>query len=253
MQVVANLLNNAAKYTPDGGRIVVSIRTSADEVVIRVRDNGIGMDARLLPRVFDLFTQAERTPDRAQGGLGIGLALVRSIAQAHGGRVSAHSDGPGTGSLFEMVLPRANLPVVAPAESAMSPPRDGFRRTILVVDDNRDAAETLVAALSLLGHDALVAADGEEALALAAKRSDWDAFILDIGMPDMTGYELVGRLRGLPETRTARFIALSGYGRASDREMSEAAGFDHHLVKPADIARLQALLAESCQRGLEPV
>jgi len=240
--VVSNLLQNAAKYTPPGGRIALSMTASEDEVEIRVRDNGIGMDDRLVPQVFDLFTQGERTPDRAQGGLGIGLALVRSIVQLHGGRVSAHSAGAGQGSTFIVVLPRNPMAeLTAPEASA---PRSGARRTVLVVDDNRDAANTLAAVLDMLGHQVTVAADGREALALAAGRTDWDAFILDIGMPDMTGHELAGRLRQLIGTRPAHFIAVTGYGQASDQAMSRDAGFDHHLVKPVDMARIQLLLEQ---------
>jgi CheY-like chemotaxis protein/two-component sensor histidine kinase len=242
VQVVSNLLQNAAKYTPPGGRIALSLVASDDEVEIRVRDNGIGMDERLLPQVFDLFTQGERTPDRAQGGLGIGLALVRSIVQLHGGRVSAHSAGAGQGSTFVVVLPRNPMTELSAPEAPG--PRTGARRTVLVVDDNRDAANTLAAVLGMLGHRVVVAADGQEALALAAGRTDWDAFILDIGMPDMTGHELAGRLRALVGARPAHFIAVTGYGQASDQAMSRNAGFDHHLVKPVDMAHVQALLEQ---------
>jgi PAS domain S-box-containing protein len=244
VQVVSNLLHNAAKYTPQGGTITLSIAASDDEVAIRVSDNGIGMDAQLVPQVFDLFTQGERTLDRQQGGLGIGLALVRSIVQLHGGRVSAHSAGSGQGSLFAVLLPRA-AGVELPAPEAPGPQQGPHRRTVLVVDDNRDAADTLAVVLRVLGHDVTVAADGQEALALAAGREDWDAFILDIGMPDMTGHELARRLRQAIGARPARFIALTGYGQAQDQAMSREAGFDHHLVKPADLADIQALLGRA--------
>ena len=245
VQVVSNLLNNAAKYTPSGGRIEIALAGADNEVGIRVSDNGIGMNERLLPHVFDLFTQAERTPDRGQGGLGIGLALVRSIVQAHAGRVTAYSAGHGQGSTFAVALPRAPEDAEA-AAAPVAPQRHAVPgRVVLVVDDNRDAADTLSAALELLGHDVSVAADGAQALEAAARRADWDAFILDIGMPDMTGHELVGRLRRVPGARGASFIALSGYGQLRDEEMSRDAGFDAHLVKPADIDRIQALLAQA--------
>jgi PAS domain S-box-containing protein len=244
VQVVSNLLNNAAKYTPPGGRIVLSMTVSDEEVEVRVCDNGIGMDAGLVPQVFDLFTQAERTPDRSQGGLGIGLALVRSIVQLQGGRVSAHSAGPGLGSTFIVALPRSEA-IEFPVTEAPGPQRSTHCRTVLVVDDNSDAAETLASVLRVLGHDVTVAADGREALAVASTRTHWDAFILDIGMPDMTGHELAVRLRRLNAARRACFIALTGYGQAGDEAMSREAGFDHHLVKPAEVEDIEALLAST--------
>ncbi|MFC3659274.1 PAS domain-containing protein [Luteimonas notoginsengisoli] len=244
VQVVSNLLNNAAKYTPSGGTIRLSVEGSADTVDIRVTDNGIGMDAGLIPHVFDLFTQGERTPDRAQGGLGIGLALVRSIVQLHGGRVSASSGGSGQGSTFVATLPRVCAPA-APAQPTLPAGGEARRRNVLVVDDNVDAATMLAAVLRLLGHHVTIATDGYEALARAAERTDWHAFILDIGMPDMTGHELAQRLREAIGPHPARFIALSGYGRASDEATSRQAGFDHHLVKPADVAELHAILANA--------
>lgn len=241
VQVVSNLLNNAAKYTPPGGTITLSVAASADELQLRVSDNGIGMDADLLPHVFDLFTQGERTPDRAQGGLGIGLALVRSIVQLHGGQVSASSGGSGQGSTFLVTLPRAAAAVL-PSPAAPALGAEAQRRNVLVVDDNADAATTLATVLRLLGHHVSVATDGHEALAKAAERTDWHAFVLDIGMPDMTGHELAQRLREAIGAHPARFIALSGYGQANDEAMSRQAGFDHHLVKPADVGALHAIL-----------
>ncbi len=241
VQVVSNLLNNAAKYTPPGGTIALSVAATADEVHIRVSDNGIGMGADLVPHVFDLFTQGERTPDRAQGGLGIGLALVRSIVQLHGGQVSASSAGSGQGSTFVVTLPRASAPAL-PSQAAPAIGPDARRRNVLVVDDNVDAATTLATVLQFLGHHVTVATDGYEALAKAAERSDWHAFVLDIGMPDMTGHELAQRLRQAIGEHPARFIALSGYGQANDEATSRQAGFDHHLVKPADVGELHAIL-----------
>ena len=242
VQVVSNLLNNAAKYTSPGGRIRVAVIGSEDTVAVQVADNGQGMDASLVNHAFDLFTQAARTPDRSQGGLGIGLALVRSIVRGHGGTVGAVSPGPGCGSTFEFVLPRAAVERL-PDDAAPVPRVATRRQSIMVVDDNRDAADTLATVLELLGHDVTVATDGQQALVLADRRSDWDAFILDIGMPDMTGHELVGHLRRRAGTGSACFIALTGYGQAHDHVTSQAAGFDHHLVKPADVDRIVALLA----------
>jgi PAS domain S-box-containing protein len=243
VQVICNLLNNAAKYTPPGGTISLALAASADEVEISVADTGIGMGAELVPQVFDLFTQAERTPDRSQGGLGIGLALVRSIVQLHGGKVSASSPGPGRGSTFTVSLPRASVKAL-PLPPARAVAQSGCSRNVMVVDDNIDAATTLASVLRVLGHRVSVAADGRDALARAAERHDWDAFILDIGMPDMTGHELAARLRQVIGRRPARFIALSGYGQANDVAASRAAGFDHHMVKPADVAELHAMLCD---------
>ncbi|RZA21868.1 MAG: PAS domain S-box protein [Lysobacteraceae bacterium] len=242
VQVVSNLLHNAAKYTPPRGLVRLEVMVSDTSVAIRVSDNGIGMEASLVPHVFDLFTQAERTPDRSQGGLGIGLALVRSIVRGHGGSVSAVSPGAGGGSTFEVVLPRVLSEQPAAGDLPVYP-AVARRRSVMVVDDNRDAAATLSTVLGLFGHDVSVATSGREALDIVAERADWDAFILDIGMPDMTGHELVGHLRRQLGDRHARFIALTGYGQAHDREASLGAGFDHHLVKPADIDRIMELLA----------
>jgi len=241
VQVVVNLFTNAAKYTAPGGRIEMSCYCTGEQVAFRVSDNGIGMEPDLVPVVFDLFTQAARAPDRAQGGLGIGLALVRRIVQAHGGTVTAQSAGAGQGSTFTVVLPRSATAPCAP-EPPQEHPRATRGRTVLVVDDNVDAADMLALALRLLGHDAVVAHDGPQALSLVGTRSDWDAFILDIGMPGITGLELAGQLRDRIGERPVRFIALTGYGQAQDQASSRAAGFDHHMVKPADIDELQRQL-----------
>jgi len=243
VQVVSNLLHNAAKYTPQGGSIRVALAVTEGEVAIEVTDNGLGMEPSLVPHVFDLFTQAARTPDRAQGGLGIWLALVRSIVRAHGGNISASSAGPGCGSAFRVMLPRSAgelAPAIEPRE-AIAPV---VGRTVMVVDDNRDAAETLATVLKLLGHDVTVATGGREALGLLEHCPDLDTFILDVGMPDMTGHELAQRLRACIGDRPARFIALTGYGQAHDAAASRAAGFDHHVVKPVDVSQLMALLAD---------
>jgi len=243
VQVMANLLNNAAKYTPQSGSIRVALTVVDGEVVIEVVDNGVGMEPSLVPHVFDLFTQAVRTPDRAQGGLGIGLALVRSIVRAHGGSITAASSGQGLGSTFRLALPRAEMESDVAVEAPAPHPAVTPHRTVMVVDDNRDAAETLATVLRLLGHDVTVATGGHEALGLVQRREDWDTFILDVGMPDMTGYELVGHLRRRLDGRTARYIALTGYGQTQDAAASRAAGFDHHEVKPVDVDRILALLA----------
>ncbi|HET6436088.1 MAG TPA: ATP-binding protein [Xanthomonadaceae bacterium] len=242
VQVVSNLLNNAAKYTPHGGRIVLACECTPDQVRVRVTDDGIGMEPELVPVVFDLFTQAARGPDRALGGLGIGLALVRTIVHAHDGTVTAHSDGPGQGSTFTVALPRATGEAPA-ACTPPSPRRPARGQAVLIVDDNADAAATLASALRVLGHDVAVALDGRQALTLAEARPDWDAFILDIGMPDITGLELARELRRRIGDRPARFIALTGYGQAQDHALTREAGFDHHIVKPGDVEEIHRQLS----------
>ncbi|WUR15627.1 PAS domain-containing protein [[Empedobacter] haloabium] len=242
VQIVANILNNAVKYRPPGGRVVLAVETSATEVRIVVTDNGIGISAALLPHVFDLFTQAERTPDRSQGGLGLGLALVHSLVQLHQGRVEASSAGRDQGSRFTVTLPRAAAPALADAEPPAPSLAVGPARTILLVDDNLDAAQSLAQVLQSVGHDARTASGPAAALAAAAEH--WpDVFILDIGLPDMDGYELARRLRAMPGARPALFLALTGYGQPHDREQSRGAGFQHHFVKPVDLPALMPLLA----------
>jgi len=239
VQVMANLLGNAAKYTPDGGEISVRADALTGAIRLSVRDNGIGIDSALLPDIFELFTQAKRTPDRAQGGLGLGLALVRSMVGLHGGQVEAHSEGPGRGSCFSVTLP---LPAqLAPPETLLDGGKAALaaRRAlrILIVDDNRDAADSLSILLSALGHQVAVDDSPMAALRRAAQET-FDVCVLDIGLPDMDGYQLVGHLRALPNTAHAVMIALSGYGQPQDMETSKRAGFALHLVKPVDIPHL---------------
>jgi PAS domain S-box-containing protein len=243
-QVVANLLNNAAKYTPPGGRIELAVEAAGRGVRIRVSDDGCGIASDLLPGVFELFTQAARTPDRAQGGLGIGLALVRNIVQLHGGHVSAASAGIGQGSTFEVVLPRLEAPV--DPTGAATDPRPGARRDarVLVVDDNADAARTLAELLAVEGHRVVVAVTAAEAIARASTEGPFDVLVVDIGLPDMTGYELVAPLRRHAGGHAVA-IALTGYGQPHDRVLSRAAGFDHHLVKPVEPARLFDAVADA--------
>ncbi|WP_296952753.1 ATP-binding protein [uncultured Massilia sp.] len=242
IQVVANLLANAAKYTAPGGHLALAVETGAHAVTIRVRDDGSGIEPALLPHIFELFTQGKRTPDRAQGGLGLGLALARTIVAAHDGRIEAHSAGPGQGSCFTVTLPLAAVGHDAPrADAHAGAGRTGAALDIVIVDDNLDAAATLAALLQARGHR--VAAFGDPATAVAAaSRQPPDAFILDIGMPGMDGHELARRLRQEPALRDAVYIALTGYGQPHDRELSLQAGFDHHLVKPVDADELAGLL-----------
>jgi PAS domain S-box-containing protein len=246
-QVVSNLLTNAAKYTAPGGRITVRATEERGEVVIRVRDTGIGIAADVLPRVFELFVQERQALDRSQGGLGLGLTIVRNLVERHGGTVSAHSDGPGTGSEFIVRLPQAKAPVdpegsarVEWASDAVTP-SDAAPR-ILVVDDSVDGAEMLAEALNAKGYKTQVAFDAVSALRIAAEFRPEIAF-LDIGLPVMDGYELAARLRHLPELDGIRLFALTGYGQESDRQKTRDAGFDHHFVKPIELDALEAVLA----------
>ncbi|WP_456954067.1 hybrid sensor histidine kinase/response regulator [Lysobacter sp. HA35] len=240
VQVIANLLNNAAKYTPQGGVISLEIAAVDDMVEIGVTDNGIGIDASLLPHVFDLFAQAERTPDRAQGGLGIGLSLVRSLVQLHGGTVEARSDGLHQGSRFTVRLPCVRMPEPAAFANPVPDATSARALRLLIVDDNEDAARTLADVLQVLGHVPYVALTAADALVLCER--GFDACVLDIGLPDMTGYELATTLRERGHGQ-AVYIALSGYGQAHDRALSRAAGFGHHLVKPVEFDRLMDVLA----------
>jgi len=256
VQVLVNLLNNAAKYTQEGGTILVCAETLPGAVKLSIVDDGIGIDAALLPDVFELFTQAKRTPDRAQGGLGLGLTLVRSMVNLHGGHVEVFSEGLGQGSRFSVILPvqacSADRFDAVPAASApFTLPSRQHALRILIVDDNRDAADSLAVLLSTIGHAVTVEESPGSALRLAESRA-FDVCLLDIGLPDMDGYALVRRLKALTPTAAALMIALSGYGQPQDIAASHAAGFAAHLVKPVDIANLLSVLddfAQSLQLG----
>jgi signal transduction histidine kinase/DNA-binding response OmpR family regulator len=240
-QVVSNLLNNAAKYTESSGEISVTVRRENGSVAIAVRDTGLGISAEMLPRVFDLFTQVDRTVARAQGGLGIGLTLVKSLTEMHGGSVEARSEGIGLGSEFVVRLPLTEAhsklaePIGAELASALG------RRRILVVDDNRDAATSLGKLLELLGVEVRVAFNGPDALA-AIDEFRPAVVLLDIGMPGMDGYEVARRVRRRTEFRGTALVALTGWGQEEDRRRSREAGFDHHMTKPADLNALQVLI-----------
>jgi PAS domain S-box-containing protein len=247
VQVISNILNNAAKYTAPGGRLTLSVSVDEQQVHVGVRDNGVGIAPDILPYIFDLFTQAERTPDRSQGGLGIGLALVKSLVALHGGTVHASSAGLGQGSEFCICLPRLMTPAdarddAAPGDNAQAP---GALR-VMVVDDNVDAAQMLAALLEVQGHAVCVEYDAKGALE-RARRERPEVLLLDIGLPDMDGYELARRLRNLPESAGATLVALTGYGQSQDRKEAEQAGFDHYLVKPADMEQVNDVLAEAAR------
>ena len=246
VQVLTNLLNNAAKYTPAGGSIHLTMRVSHAQVSLHVADNGIGIPANLQPRIFDLFTQAERSPDRSQGGLGIGLALVKALVELHGGTVRSESAGPGAGSDFIVTLPRVAEREADDAPQAGQDPAlaAADRRRILVVDDNVDAAQMLGMFLEVAGHEVVIEHDAQAALARAASGVA-DVCILDIGLPEIDGYELAQRLRAQPGTAGLLLIALTGYGQEHDRQQALRAGFDHFLVKPVDAATVLALVSEA--------
>ncbi len=252
-QSVANLMINAAKYTEPGGEIAVSAGIENESVVIRVRDTGAGIPVQLIGKIFDPFVQNERTLDRAQGGLGIGLTVVRSFVALHGGEVGVHSDGPGKGSEFTIRLPRAPAELAAPPALAAPVAANAERvRTsrlrVLVVDDNADVTEVMQDALGALDCVPEVAHDGASALAAAAAFQP-DVAIVDIGMPGMDGYELARRLRALFAARAARIVALTGYGQEADRARAHEAGFDDHIVKPVLLTTLRELL-QKCRVAL---
>jgi PAS domain S-box-containing protein len=243
-QIIANLLTNAAKYTGRGGRISLGAGREGPELVLSVKDDGDGIGPELLPRVFEPFVQGYQSPERAEGGLGIGLTLVRSLVQAHGGSVCARSEGKGRGSEFVVRLPALTgeeAGAEPPSASGRTPRAHAGRRRVLVVDDNVDAADLLAGLLRSSGHDVEVAHDGPQALDALATFTP-DIAILDIGLPVMDGYELAARLReGLAAPRL-RLVAMTGYGQESDRARSSAAGFDRHLVKPVAPRELLALI-----------
>ncbi|WP_298232478.1 response regulator [uncultured Azohydromonas sp.] len=244
-QVVSNLLNNAAKYTHEGGLVELSLQVARGQAEVSVRDNGIGIEAALLPTVFELFEQGQRSLDRSQGGLGVGLTLVQRLVQLHHGDVEVRSAGPGRGSEFIVRLPcLAEVEAPAPAESA-NPVQAAETRgcRVLAVDDNIDAADTVAMFLRMEGHSVETAHSGPEAVE-RAKAFQPEVVLLDIGLPGMDGFEVVRHLRALPATQHALVIALTGYGQKSDQAQAQQAGFDHHLVKPADIAALAALIEQ---------
>jgi signal transduction histidine kinase/ActR/RegA family two-component response regulator len=242
VQIVANLLNNAAKYTPQGGRIAVTLDHEDGAARLDVVDNGIGIDAELLPHVFDLFSQAQRTPDRSQGGLGIGLALVRSLVALHGGSIEAHSEGAHRGSRFTLRFPLAATADAPQAPPDAASPGVATSAEVLLVDDNRDAVMMLADVLRLAGHEVTMATSAHDALEHIRRSRPPAVCILDIGLPDISGYELASRIRGLTSDRPPLLVALTGYGQPHDFVLSKSAGFDHHFVKPADPQALVQLV-----------
>jgi PAS domain S-box-containing protein len=240
-QVIGNILTNAAKYTDEGGQIELSIAKLGAEVEIRVRDSGSGIAPDLLPHVFDLFTQADRTLDRSHGGLGLGLSLARSLVELHGGHIQAHSEGLGRGSEFVVRLPLDAEVQSHDGASAPCPPGPMPVLRMLVVDDNIDSADSLGLLLEIDGHYVKRAHSGAVALQLALEFKP-EVVLLDIGLPGMSGYEVAQRLRAVPGTAHSLLIAITGYGQEQDRRRSRESGFDHHLVKPISAETLGRLI-----------
>ena len=243
-QIVVNLLMNAAKYTPTGGEIQLLGRLVDQEVQITVRDNGIGISPERMPAMFELFAQGERSIARSEGGLGIGLTIVKRLVEMHDGRVEAHSDGPDCGSRFTVCFPYRGGARSKRTSSALPSDQNGTGRRILLVDDNKDMAQGMKRLLSAAGHTIRIATDGLEALKVSEKFLP-SAVILDIGLPGMDGYEVARRLREATSGPPAILIAMTGYGQPEDKQRAISAGFDHHLVKPVDFKELKAILSKT--------
>jgi len=250
-QVITNLLTNASKYSPDRARIEMALEGSADRAALVVRDEGVGIDPQMLPQVFEVFLQGDRSLDRSHGGLGIGLTIVRHLVEQHGGRVEVKSEGLGKGSEFRIELPRAAAPPLASSRDGVQPMKPAFRRRVLVVDDNRDAAESLRELLNMSGHEVKVANDGATAL---SKLEDFraDLVLLDIGLPRMDGFMVAHAIRARFANLhpRPRLFALTGYGREEDRHSALRSGFDGYLTKPLEPAALLRLVAEEGQRQI---
>jgi CheY-like chemotaxis protein/anti-sigma regulatory factor (Ser/Thr protein kinase) len=243
-QIASNLLNNAIKYTPPGGRISVTVEADDGDAVLRVSDTGVGISADMLPRVFDQFVQADQALDRSQGGLGLGLTLVQELAQLHGGTASAHSDGLGRGSEFVVRLPLAEGKVISGRRDRAPESTEAESRRVLIVDDNLDAAKMLTTLLESMGHRVRAVNDGTSALE-AVRWFGPQVILLDIGLPGMDGYEVARRIREEHHREGIVLIALTGYGHEQAVQRSREAGFDHHLVKPLRLPSLLELLASA--------
>jgi CheY-like chemotaxis protein/anti-sigma regulatory factor (Ser/Thr protein kinase) len=242
-QVVVNLLENARKYTPAGGEIRVLVMREGGDAVLSIRDSGVGIDPALLPRVFDLFVQGDRSLDRSKGGLGIGLTLVRRLIEQHGGAVAVASEGAGKGSTFTVRLRAVSRPADSQAPAPEPAPRPAVARRVLVIEDNDDSRQMLGQLIRLLGHEVYEAVDGVSGVSSALELAP-DLALVDLGLPGIDGYEVARRLREHPGGRHLRLVALTGYGLPEDRERARTAGFDLHLVKPVDPARIAELLAD---------
>jgi CheY-like chemotaxis protein/anti-sigma regulatory factor (Ser/Thr protein kinase) len=244
-QILSNLLANAVKYTATGGDVTIRVKRDGELAVLQVADTGVGIPANLLERVFDLFVQGEAGLDRRQGGLGIGLTLVKRLVELHGGQVEATSGGPGRGSVFTVSLPAIAAPEPHP-KAAPAPRPSGRPRRVLVVEDNDDAREMLRTALTLDGHDVHEAADGRTGLEMATALRP-DVALIDVGLPGLDGYEIARRLATIQGRESMRLIAITGYGQSEDRRRALEAGFDAHLTKPVEPEQLAELIASASQ------
>jgi len=242
-QVFANIINNAAKYTPAGGTIDVTVSRERGHGIVRVKDTGVGIPPRVLPRVFDMFARVQGEPGRAQSGLGVGLSLARRFVEMHGGTVRARSKGRGHGTEIIVRLPLARSEAAAAPESVPVAATPGASKRVLVVDDSTDSAESLAALLSLQHHDVRTASNGPSALETAEEFRP-DAIVLDIGLPGMSGHDVARVIRSRAWGRGVLLVAATGWGQEADRAAARDAGFDVHLTKPVDIDELSALLAK---------
>jgi CheY-like chemotaxis protein len=249
-QIVGNLLGNAVKFTPRGGHVTLTLGSADDAATLTVADDGPGIAPELLRQIFEPFSQADHTLDRNRGGLGLGLALVQGLTALHGGTVTAHSSGLGQGASFTLRLPLARARAAGAAGADPAPLRSD-RRRVLVIEDNRDSAATLQEALELMGHEAQVAHDGAEGLAVAARFAP-EVVLCDVGLPGMDGYEVARRLRQQPGMAGAMLVAVTGYASPEDRQRARAAGFTHHLAKPPSLEAIAALVATAAPDTREP-
>lgn len=240
-QVIGNILNNASKYTPPLGKISIAVQRVNSHVEILVRDNGLGIHPALLPRIFEVFSQADRTLARSEGGLGVGLTVVRHLVELHGGSVTASSEGADRGSQFRILLPLAKEGIVVEQSNLLQLKAEGGLK-ILVVDDNRDAAAMLTELLSATGNEVVTAYDGIHALTVVEQVHP-DVVFLDIGLPEIDGYEVARQMRSNVKLSTIKLIALTGYGQQEDNQKAKAAGFNDHLVKPVDYSKILAILS----------
>ena len=243
-QAISNLLGNAVKYSDAGSSIWLSVNCEKDEAVISVKDTGIGIPADMLPKVFEMFIQGDRSLEKSRGGLGVGLSIVKQLVEMHGGRVEAHSEGPGRGSEFIIRLPIVPAPTQAqpPKSERELPMAKPTRHRILVVDDNVDAAKTMSMMLKIMGNEIRTAHDGQQGIETAEEFRP-DMILLDIGMPKLNGYDTCRRIREQPWGGSIFIVALTGWGQEDDKRRSREAGFDYHLVKPVEPAALESLLA----------